>query len=94
MKTIYGRFTAMLLCAALVCLCAASAMARPMGATATAGFSGLPLRNCQGTYCAEVKKLHWGQELRIIYDDYTYGWAQVEVVGTGEKGWVCDANIF
>jgi hypothetical protein len=94
MKAIYRGFTAMLFGAALVGICAASAMALPKGGTATAGFSGLPLRNCQGIYCAEMKKLHWGQELRIIYDDYMYGWAQVEVVGTGEQGWVCDANIF
>ncbi|MFZ5426957.1 MAG: SH3 domain-containing protein [Thermodesulfobacteriota bacterium] len=61
--------------------------AAQMGATVKAGFTDLPLRTCEGTYAGIVKKLPYGQQLRILWDNKN-NWAEVEVAGTGERGWV------
>lgn len=61
--------------------------AAQMGATVKAGFTDLPLRTCEGTTAGIVKKLAYGQQLRILWDNKD-NWAEVEVVGSGEKGWV------
>ncbi|MHC1789738.1 hypothetical protein [Solidesulfovibrio sp.] len=67
------------------------ASAAPLSGTVLAGFSGLPLRNCQGTYCGELQKLPFRQPLSILVNDRE-GWAYVEVAGTGQRGWVCLDN--
>ena len=71
----------------------AVAMHQPTGVTVRAGFTDLPLRNCQGTYCGELMKLAHGQQLMIWWNDGE-GWAYVEVAGTGKMGWVCLANTY
>jgi len=88
------RITYALCVAAGVGLFVATAMASSMNSTVEAGFTGLPLRNCQGTYCAELRKLPMGQQLRVLFNDTGGGWSYVEVVGTNEKGWVCNDNVF
>ncbi|WP_243366398.1 SH3 domain-containing protein [Fundidesulfovibrio soli] len=70
------------------------AIAASSSSTVTAGFTDLPLRKCQGTYCGVVKRLPMGQQLRVLFNDTGGGWSYVEVVGTGEKGWVCNDNVF
>ena len=69
----------------------ALASAQPLSGTVLAGFTGLPLRNCQGTYCGELQKLPFRQPLNILVNDRE-GWAYVEVAGTGQRGWVCLDN--
>ena len=65
--------------------------AAPMSGTVLAGFTDLPLRNCQGTYCGELQKLPFRQPLHILVND-NEGWAYVDVAGTGQRGWVCLDN--
>lgn len=72
--------------AALTLLFALPAAAQ-IGATVKAGMSELPLRTCEGTTAGIVKKLNYGQQLKILWDNKN-NWAEVEVVGSGEKGWV------
>jgi hypothetical protein len=67
------------------------ASAEPISGTVLAGFTDLPLRNCQGTYCGELQKLPFRQPLNILVNDRE-GWAYVEVAGTGQRGWVCLDN--
>jgi hypothetical protein len=69
----------------------ALASAAPISGTVLAGFTGLPLRNCQGTYCGELQKLPFRQPLNILVNDRE-GWAYVEVAGAGQRGWVCLDN--
>jgi len=80
--------------AATLGFCITPGMAAQKGDTVHAGFTGLPLRYCQGTYCAEVNKLQLGQQLKVLLNDTGAGWSNVEVVGTGERGWICNANVF
>lgn len=61
------------------------------GMTIKAGFTNLPLRNCQGVWCGELKKLDHGQPLMVLINDME-GWAFVEVSGSNERGWVCLEN--
>lgn len=61
--------------------------AAQIGATVKAGFEGLPLRTCEGVTAGVIKELKKGQALKILWDNKD-NWAEVEVVGTGEKGWV------
>jgi uncharacterized protein YgiM (DUF1202 family) len=73
-------------------LCAAISLialpaAAQIGATVKAGFEGLPLRECEGVTAGVVKRLKKGQALKILWDNRD-NWAEVEVAGTGEKGWV------
>ncbi len=72
----------------------APAMAMQPGTTVRAGFSGLPLRFCQGMYAAELKKLPIGQQLKVLSYDVIEGWSHVEVVGTGETGYVSNQNVY
>jgi hypothetical protein len=69
-------------------------LANPVGNTARAGFSGLPLRGSPSTYGAVVKELPSGQQLTILWNEYPWGWSYVEVAGTGQKGWVCNQNVY
>jgi len=61
--------------------------------SAKAGFSGLPLRNCEGTYCGELAKLAIGTQVDVLVDDHE-GWALVHVPSTDMCGWVNTNNIF
>ncbi len=61
--------------------------------SAKAGFSGLPLRNCEGTYCGELAKLPIGTQVDVLVDDRE-GWALVHVPSTDMCGWVNTNNIF
>jgi len=69
-------------------------MGMQSGATVTAGFTGLPLRNCEGLYCGVLNTLPYGQSLNVLLYDSADGWSYVEVAGTGERGWVCNENVF
>lgn len=91
---IFKTATCALLLVAGLSLSMAPAMATSNSSTVIAGFTDLPLRNCQGTYCGELKKLAFGQEMRVLFNDTGGGWSYVEVVQTGEKGWVCNENVF
>ena len=61
--------------------------------SAKAGFTGLPLRNCEGTYCGELAKLPYGAQVDVLVDDRE-GWALVHVPSTDMCGWVNTNNIF
>ncbi|MFP5259976.1 MAG: SH3 domain-containing protein [Acidobacteriota bacterium] len=61
--------------------------------SARAGFSGLPLRNCEGMYCGELAKLPIGTQVDVLVDDRE-GWALVHVPSTDMCGWVNTNNIF
>lgn len=61
--------------------------------SAKAGFTGLPLRNCEGTYCGELAKLPIGARVDVLVDDRE-GWALVHVPSTDMCGWVNTNNIF
>lgn len=61
--------------------------------SAKAGFTGLPLRNCEGTYCGELAKLAIGAQVDVLVDDHE-GWALVHVPSTDMCGWVNTNNIF
>jgi len=93
MKTL-GKTTCALAILASLAIFIVPAFAASSSSTVTAGFTNLPLRNCQGTYCGELKKLPMGQQLRVLFNDIGGGWSYVEVVGTGDKGWVCNDNVF
>jgi len=93
MKTNGKILMGVVLGVALAAFCAFPALAQQKGATVKAGFTDLPLRNCEGTYCGELQKLPIGQSLTILYNGGD-GWAQVEVTGTGKTGWVCLANTY
>lgn len=60
--------------------------------SAKAGFSGLPLRNCEGLYCGELAKLEIGTQVDVLVDDHE-GWALVHVPSTDMCGWVNTNNI-
>ncbi|MEA4856873.1 MAG: SH3 domain-containing protein [Solidesulfovibrio sp.] len=60
--------------------------------TATAGFTGLPLRICEGTYCGELAKMPIGTPVGILIDDRE-GWALVHVPSLNKYGWVNTNNI-
>lgn len=61
--------------------------------SAKAGFTGLPLRNCEGTYCGELAKLPIGTQVDVLVDDHA-GWALVHVPSTDMCGWINTNNIF
>lgn len=61
--------------------------AAQVGSIVKAGFTDLPLRTCEGVTAGIVKLLPKGQDLRILWDNKN-NWAEVEVVGGGQKGWV------
>lgn len=61
--------------------------------SAKAGFSGLPLRNCEGTYCGELTKLAIGTQVDVLVDDRE-GWALVHVPSINLCGWINTNNIF
>jgi hypothetical protein len=61
--------------------------------SAKAGFSGLPLRNCEGLYCGELAKLPIGTQVDVLVDDRE-GWALVHVPSSDMCGWVNTNNIF
>lgn len=61
--------------------------AAQVGSTVKAGFTDLPLRTCEGVTAGTVRLLPKGQALKILWDNKD-NWAEVEVVGTGQKGWV------
>jgi hypothetical protein len=61
--------------------------------TARAGFSGLPLRNCEGIYCGELAKMPIGTQVDVLVNDRE-GWALVHVPSLSMYGWVNTNNIF
>jgi len=61
--------------------------------TAKAGFSGLPLRNCEGTYCGKLAEMPIGTPVNVLVDDRE-GWALVHVPSLNMYGWVNTHNIF
>lgn len=61
--------------------------------SAYAGFTGLPLRNCEGMYCGELAKLPIGAQVDVLVDDRE-GWALVHVPSIDMCGWVNTNNIF
>ncbi|KHK00579.1 hypothetical protein [Desulfovibrio sp. TomC] len=61
--------------------------------TARTGFTGLPLRNCEGTYCGELAKMPSCTPVDILVDDRE-GWALVHVPSINLYGWVNTNNIF
>jgi hypothetical protein len=69
------------------------ALASPKGPTATAGFTNLPLRNCEGIYCGQLAALPLGTPVHILLND-NEGWAFVEVPSMNMFGWVNTHNIF
>lgn len=79
---------------ALVVLFAMPAMANPTGNTASAGFTGLPLRASPSIYGAQVRTLVIGEQLNILRNDWEHGWSYVEAPGSGQKGWVCNQNTY
>jgi len=97
MKTKRNWMIGALLGIALTAFSVIPAMAGMMGMgtgqTVRAGFTDLPLRECQGTYAGIIEKMPIGQQLKILWNDGD-GWANVEVVGTGKVGWVCLANTY
>lgn len=90
MKSRMKWMSGLVLGIASIGLFAASAVAQT-GMTVNAGFTNLPLRNCQGVWCGELKKLDYGQPLLVLVNDKE-NWAFVELVGTNERGWVCLEN--
>ncbi len=61
--------------------------------TATAGFSGLPLRNCEGLYCGKLAEMAIGTQVGVLVNDRE-GWALVHVPSLNLYGWVNTNNIF
>jgi len=61
--------------------------------TAKAGFSGLPLRNCEGMYCGVLAEMPSGTQVEVLVNDRE-GWALVHVPSLGMYGWVNTNNIF
>ena len=60
--------------------------------TATAGFSGLPLRNCEGVYCGKLAEMAIGTQVGVLVNDRE-GWALVHVPSLNLYGWVNTNNI-
>ena len=75
-------------------LSALPASAMKTGDVVHAGFTGLPLRNCEGIYCGELKKLPLDQPLKVLLYGSGGGWSYVEVAGTNQRGWICNENVF
>ena len=44
--------------------------------SAQAGFTGLPLRNCEGLYCGVLSKMPIGTQVDVLVDDQE-GWGLV-----------------
>ena len=61
--------------------------------TAAAGFTDLPLRNCEGLYCGVLAKLPIGTQVGILVNDRE-GWALVHVPSINMYGWINTNNIF
>jgi hypothetical protein len=61
--------------------------------TAQAGFTDLPLRNCEGLYCGVLAKMPIGTQVGILINDRE-GWALVHVPSLNMYGWVNTNNIF
>lgn len=60
--------------------------------TAKAGFTDLPLRNCEGLYCGVLAKMPIGTQVGILVNDRE-GWALVQVPSLNMYGWVNTNNI-
>lgn len=73
---------------------ALTANAMKTGDVVRAGFTGLPLRNCEGIYCGELKKLPMDQPLKVLIYGSGGGWSYVEVAGTNQRGWICNENVY
>lgn len=61
--------------------------------TAKAGFTGLPLRNCEGLYCGVLAEMPIGTQVDVLVNDLE-GWALVHVPSLNMYGWVNTNNIF
>uniref|UniRef100_I2PWG9 SH3 domain-containing protein n=1 Tax=Desulfovibrio sp. U5L TaxID=596152 RepID=I2PWG9_9BACT len=61
--------------------------------SARAGFTDLPLRNCEGLYCGVLAKMPIGTQVDILVNDRE-GWALVHVPSLNMYGWVNTNNIF
>ncbi len=61
--------------------------------TAKAGFTGLPLRNCEGIYCGKLAEMPLGAQIDILVDDRE-GWALAHVPSLNLYGWVNTNNIY
>lgn len=61
--------------------------------SAQAGFTDLPLRNCEGLYCGVLSKMPIGTPVDVLVDDRE-GWALVHVPSLNMYGWVNTNNIF
>lgn len=61
--------------------------------SAHAGFTGLPLRICEGMYCGVLAKMSGGTQVDILVNDRG-GWALVHVPTLNMYGWVNTNNIF
>ncbi|EFL50192.1 hypothetical protein DesfrDRAFT_3107 [Solidesulfovibrio fructosivorans JJ]] len=61
--------------------------------SAHAGFTGLPLRNCEGLSCGVLAKMPIGTQVDVLLDDRE-GWALVHVPTLNMYGWVNTNNIF
>jgi hypothetical protein len=61
--------------------------------TAKAGFTGLPLRNCEGLYCGVLAEMPIGTQVNVLVNDRE-GWALVHVPNLNMYGWVNTNNIF
>ena len=83
----------LVLCVVSVVFCVTTALAMPAGPTAYAGFSGLPLRNCEGMACGELAKLPIATQVNILLND-NEGWAFVQVPSLNKTGWINTHNIF
>jgi hypothetical protein len=61
--------------------------------TAAAGFTDLPLRNCEGLSCGVLGKMALGAQIDILIDDRE-GWALAHVPSLNLYGWVNTHNIY
>ena len=61
--------------------------------TAKAGFTGLPLRNCEGLSCGVLGKMALGAQIDILINDRE-GWALAHVPSLNLYGWVNTNNIY
>lgn len=61
--------------------------------SARAGFSDLPLRNCEGLYCGKLVQMPIDTRVDVLVDDRE-GWALVHVPSLSMYGWVNTNNIF
>ncbi|MEF3696729.1 hypothetical protein [Desulfolutivibrio sp.] len=80
--------------AAILGLPAVTATARPLGSTAYSGMSNLPLRNCEGFWCGQLNRIAMDEQLKVLIYGSGGGWSYVEVVSTGQRGWVCNENVY